>query len=263
MKKYLLIFLSLSFSGCASLSVFQPTGLQEIPEISDSKGYSFDFGTVSGYSYTATSDASRRPPTWDNSVESTSRLSGRIRFPVGRHPLELGLGIYNYGGFGLLKYQFLGPFRAQAKKGDFSFSFVGKASASANLTKTGDQDGTFGSGGNPWEAKISATAVDAGVLLGWRAADSFLLYGGGLKSFSTVEAFIDQKKSNDGLNAGGKYEFGDHVERWGPVLGLLYSINPRFSIHLEAMDLISSFQQPNMSLDHETRTNIILRFDPN
>lgn len=264
MKKIILILLGSGLCGCTSLSVFQPTVMNEIPEISSGTNLSsFDFGWTSGYNYTSTTDASRRPPLWDSSIKNDTSPSARARFPVGKIPAEIIGGIFITGALVMFKYQFLGPTINNAKKGDVSLAFLLQGSTSSTSTKSGDQNGLFGSGGNHWEAKISSNSLDTSLLLGVRALDSLLLYTGGLASLSTVESKINQDRSTDGLSAGGHYEAGAHIQRSGPVLGLLFSMNQRVSLHIEGNYLSSNISEPGISLPAATNATASLRFDLN
>lgn len=264
-KYYFLIFFFFLL-GCTSLTIYQPTGINEIPEVSSGgPGNSFDIEGDNGYEYTAINDASRRPPRWDPSVKAANGLAdgiaGRIRFPFENKKTELLLGGYAVGVFGIFKYQFVGPHFFQAKKGDFSLAFLTKISSSLTIPKSGSQDGLFGSGGNPWEAKINANGIDGSLIAGYRAKDDLLFYTGGLVSASTITAHIKQKVSDDGKDQGGDYDFGDHVQRSGPVLGVLFQISQRASLHIEGTYLKTNFSQPGLSLDPQTNAAANFRID--
>jgi hypothetical protein len=260
----LLLILQLVLLGCANLSVYQPTGLHEIPEISGSTpGNSFDLGVGTGYNYEATSDASVRPLIWNPSAHSSNRLFGRIRFPLQKYNVELGAGAYVNGIFGLFKYQFLGPNFFEAKKNDMSLALLARVSASAGYTQSGDSNGLLGGTGYPWKGEINARDMAVSLVYGFRVQDSFLLYGGGLYSASIVNAHVKHSSSTDGTSPAADYDFADKVNRSGPVLGFLYNVNNRFSLHIEATYLNSALPESNVTLDPECNLAGILRFDLN
>lgn len=259
--KFLILSLCSVLWSCAGLTHYQPTGLMEIPEITDTDpGSSFDFGTIPSVEYSATKDPSYRTFSFDPKAQSGSSHFARMRFPMKRDDLELAAGIYSTAGlFGSVKYQFFGPKLSHGKIGDNSLAAVVSGNITATSIKTGSGRGDM-SGGFPWESKISGNQAGAGLLYGWRFRNDLLFYGGPYGSYSNIQADVNQAAATDGSHSGGDYRLIDYFFRYGPTFGTFFSAG-KFAFQLEAAYLFSKVGQKAVTLNPTTSFSIAIRYD--
>jgi hypothetical protein len=259
--RYWILISGFIFTGCTTLTFYQPTGLQEIPEIANTDpGKSIDAGMVPTIEYAGTQDASTRPFKFTPSAAAGRAHFARVRFPIKNEDIEFAGGLFSTGGlFGSFKYQFWGPKFGLGVEGDTSFAFVGQASISAVNTRTGSGKGEE-SGGYPWEAKISGSQAGGALLFGWRLDRYILFYGGPYASYTNVEATVNQGVSSNQLDRGSDNKLNDYFIRYGPSFGTLFKLSPRVSAQIEGTYLMTKIGQP-ITVDPESHVAVIFRWD--
>ena len=205
----LVLFQACVFQGCASLDAEFPTSRMDIPEVIGTSGKRAQIGL--GYSstqlFTIASDASARPPTLNQpSFRAGAEVSGAAAYGLMK---RLDVGVKATTGssptFLQAKFQLLGKPGDEADPGNVSLAVTG-AWGFANISKSGDQRGIFGPGGYRWTSTTQESVSDFALILGYRASESTLFYGGVFMSKIAVDASIDQAQSDNGTSPAANYK---------------------------------------------------------
>lgn len=161
-----------------------------------------------------TDTVSSRPPNLDqaNAGGATHTLLHQARFGLPSNfeiGGELGVDTTSSGDLQTAimlvgKYQFLGPTKDKAKKGDATASLFGRLGW-VSADGSGDQNTTFGPGGFPWTATVDAYFSMAGMSFGYRVADPFLIYFAGSYQHITSKIEVDQSPATDNSDPGGRF----------------------------------------------------------
>jgi len=192
--------------GCSQLQSNIPDPTVESPLIMKPMGsIGLSLGTRPGHSYIFTSDASRRPPNLTSpEIESSSFLyaGGSYSFT---DRFQLGVEIFplNAGMEPNFKWQVLGDGVSGAQ-----LSFNG-ALGFFYSSKTGDQNGTFGSGGHNWKGSAQGGTARFGFSLGYFLRENFLPYFGAAAGTLKTDATIDHDLSSDGGSPAASYKESD------------------------------------------------------
>ena len=168
MRYSFLILTTILFSCATTIDV--PLNRFESPEAQKHMKVKFDGGYQKQASAVLTEDYTYNAPnttnprlTTDDEITASASLGIYDTFEVSiRVPAEI-----------LLKYQILGLKRGEAKKGNFSLAAT-ISSAATGQNKTGTQ--WFSS--TPYKIDLTQRYTNLGIILGYRAADEFLIYGG-------------------------------------------------------------------------------------
>lgn len=212
MKKISLPIALLLLSACADLEIHSPLPTVEPPLTVGKKGQlAVDGGVQQNARLVVTDDASARPPnlTGQRGSQSGSVFGGAIMGLSERLDLGARLALPGILRFRAL-WQILGEGRSARKPGDWSFGVFSSLSYSQRK-ESGDQDGLFGPGGNPWEAEVKSSAFDGGFSVGYQWGEKTALFTGFAVGTYKGEFEIDQKATNS--DPGGVYSdsFNGHA----------------------------------------------------
>ena len=86
----------------------------------------------------------------------------------------------------------------------------------------GDQNGTFGTGGNPWHASVREAHLHLAVSTGARASERVLFYGGAAYGKSWRRSEIDQ--TTEPTVPGGNYKSNDSGQASTSTLFILFNL---------------------------------------
>lgn len=168
---------------------------------------------------TTTLDASDRPPTWDNINDGTGLMALGLNYGLIEN-LQIGLALTtDIGLTGQVAYQFLGKPWAEAQPGWSALVHGDLAYTSAS--KSGDQNGNFGSGGYPWKATINMSALGAGLSAGYRWNATWMAFAGASYESFGVTTKINQDANSDGSSPGGSYSQTNNGNSMATGVGLM------------------------------------------
>lgn len=224
-SSFFLLVIALACAGCQTMKAELPTARFDSPEAlgNKEKRVGFNIGASPSQDFTFTSDASARPPNLSSpTLESSGDVVGTIsyaaferldlgvRSSVGRSPYVLSA-----------KYQLIGDPADAAKAGNFSLSFSIGVGFNT-VTRSGDQNGTFGPGGHRWTSRVDEKVGDAAVIMGYRFAEGALFYVGGFAQNVTLDGKIEHERSDDGTSPAASYSASYSGRHRGGNFGAMF-----------------------------------------
>ena len=259
-QKFFLILIALIGAGCNSLTVHLPVSRFETPEaagVSWKKHLSVGGGGT--HDVVVVQDASLRPPTIGTpSISQGGSIP--LKFSLGlweRFEIGLRYGITNSPFMASGKFQILGDPMTKSKGGNFSLAVTAAAGA-VSSSNNGNQLGTFGPGGYPWNATANTQVQDYAVIAGIRLNDYVLIYGGPFISKYNMTGSVHDNQSDNGTSAAADYSINGSGQNTGGNLAIQLNTSEKgvFSITLEAVS--SSFQWANTSGSNDIQTGVLL-----
>lgn len=245
MKSIIVFILFLVFQSCTSLRINLPSSRFESPESNgEAKQLEVGFGIGSSHAVTITPDASSRPPILNQSAIVTSSdtvllgsvgltkfLDAEIRSDFGTNEL-------------LLKAQFVGDSVLAAVKNNFSMAAtIGVEGGSTSAQ--GNQSSLFGPANAPWTASAFVFATDYALILGYRANDYVLLFGGPFITLYDSTALIHQDAVSNPSSAAADYTLRQKGQNFGGNLDLRLNFSEEKVNSLTIEAQYSSFQWAN------------------
>ncbi len=241
--RILTISVFLLLTHCTSISLKLPGATIESPQVAGKGkkelGPSLEPAREIEYSDAVNS----RPPDLDNAraLGATHSLLHQARFGLSDR-FELGghLGIDTTSSdlqttYMLIgKFQIFGPTKGEAKAGDSSAGLFARVSYT-KADGSGDQSVTFGPGGFPWSATVSAVGTMAGASFGHQVSDSVLLYFSGSYQNVRSSVKIDQQPADDLSDPGGSYRRDRDGRSLAYGAGLQIRLGKVYHFHLKAM----------------------------
>ena len=238
-----LTFSFLFLTHCTSISLKLPGATIESPQV-PGKGKKYLGPMVEPTREVEYSDAvNARPPDLNNArpLGATHSLLHQARFGLGdRFELGGNLGVdltssdlqttYMLVG----KFQIFGPNQSEAKAGDASAAVFGRVSYTS-ADGSGDQSVTFGPGGYPWSATVSAIGTMAGLSFGQQISDSILFYLSGAYQNVQSSIKVDQQPADDASDLGGSYSRERNGRSMAYGAGLQFRAGKVFHFHVKAM----------------------------
>lgn len=205
-KISILLGILMATTACSSLRVSIPYAKVETPE---TLGGEWDFGyqvwATPTSVYEFTDSAASRPPNLARPRLSKSLVMAGQGFASILNNLDVGLTLSSAGTSLEIKYQLLGePLNSSMIESNVASIFGSIGSGS--LVASGNQSETFGSGGFPWNAKVTTNFYEIGASYGYRLRKDKLFYAGYSRNNHSFSGSIVQDKSDDGKSAGGTYD---------------------------------------------------------
>lgn len=217
---FILIFASGVLSACSSIRIDTPVA-QVIPsENVAEKDLELGFRAEPMREHTVTSDASARPPTFDDNNIGSANLLSSLSYGLNDQLQISGGMIGAFAGLqGQVRYQFMGTPRNQGQVGwSGAVHAEGYALQSKN---SGDQNGTFGPGGYNWKGSANMTSGGAGASFGYRWDKSWMAFVGTTYNVFEIKTLIDQDQTADGTNLGGQYKHANNGDSTATGVGIV------------------------------------------
>lgn len=245
--KVFLPILPLLITACSSFRTNQPYAVVENPEVAPYDNLNWEAVKVSGSEeYIISSDASDRPPVFnaavDNHIKTSTTASGSLNYTFVNN-LEVGISGGSEGGL-KLKYQFLDT-NPSVKSEKYLGSVFGRYTTLMSGT-SGDQNGTFGVGGHPWQAKSDVTNKNIGISFGYKPTDKLTWYTGLAYNDLSMNGEINQSTSNDGTSPAASYSIKAIGHSRTASLGFIFGKDSKLDI---------SANTSNMNFGNTTRHN--------
>lgn len=234
MKKSLLVlFLSLLQLSCANLYSIGPTAIVEQPQVQVQKGVQIYIKFEPAQNFELVSDASSRPLNISSPPELEKTTTGFMGLNYGlAEQLEIGaaidtLGLANRSLLikGTLKYQILKVDSDQKHRISF---FVNPISGLVSVS--GDQDGIFGPGGNPWSASSEFFGFNRGISYGYQVSKSFFPYIGFADQEHNISARVKHEPGRKNSPAQSASLPNSSGRSRNVTIGSLIGENSRFQI---------------------------------
>ena len=206
----------LFLTSCSSVVVRQSNPALVNPEKNTTLGQLNAAVEVGGSeTYELSSDASNRPPNVvPEIIDKKSEIRGLLKYSF-TEKFQVSAGLTHFFGINLLaKYNLIGD-----TQNSFSLALYGLANHDLT-TKNGDQSGTFGAGGYPWKAAGRSMLTVAGVSLGYRFSETFLLF---VNQAAIGRARLNVKIEQDAANGdqGGVYTESTDAQLLNSGLGFV------------------------------------------
>lgn len=228
----LLTFLLIS-TACTSVSMMTTGNRFDTPEvIGKTKIHINPVAIEGGYSVELTKDYVKTPPNTDNPRINYSpiyRLEAGAS--LGSH-FEIELQLHaNTPAMFVFKYQFLGEPKVSAKQGNFSAALT----AGGGISTPVDVKTNFSSS-NSYDNNINYYAIDAALLVGYRALDGLVIYAGPYYKPYFFDGNISQYSGSDRNTRTliSEVTFNGRLTTYGASLGVQVMPTEKLHIKVEA-----------------------------
>jgi hypothetical protein len=228
------IFSCTLLCACTSVAVNTPYPQIETPMVAGKTTFGFGLYGESGRTVQFSSDASTRPPDWnDEKFESTTDLEQDLMMGFGtRFQVGAQYGFFTHMPFITAKLQLLGDPRTTAKAGNISLAVYGRTGWQSN-SNSGNQDVTFGPGGFPWSSRANLSVMGFGGSAGIHLDDKTMIFGGVAYDAYRSSARITQDASSDGSSPA--YSVSTAENGWAQSVGGGLSFGRSFVFNLSAL----------------------------
>ena len=214
---YLVVVAVILLTSCSSVVVRQSNPALVNPEKSASSGQLNAAVELGGNeTYELSTDASNRPPSVvPEVIDKKSEIRGLLKYSM-TEKFQVSAGLTHFFGINLLaKYNLVGE-----TQDSLSLALYALANHDST-TKNGDQSGTFGAGGYPWKATGRSMLTTAGVSLGYRFSEKFLVF---INQAAIGRARLNIKIEQDAANGdpGGVYNESTDAQLFNSGLGFVF-----------------------------------------
>lgn len=234
MKRILFVLnLSLLQLSCANLYSIGPTAIVEQPMVQTKENVSISLKYEPAQYFHLVTDASSRPLNISSPPELKKTATSFIGMNFGlAEQLEMGaaidmLGLANRSFLikGTLKYQILKVDTDQKHRVSL---FVNPVSGLVSVS--GDQDGIFGPGGNPWSASSQFFGFNRGISYGYQVSKFFFPYIGFAEQEHNISARVKHKPGRNDSPAASSSIPKSSGRSKNITIGSLIGENSRFQL---------------------------------